>query len=93
MPRKCRVISKGVKLHYVTVKYLDIDLIMKEKLVLCSDIYNDSEILGFLQEFDSRAITVLEKKVIGCEERKLTIPIYKLLALVYKEMKGEGHEL
>lgn len=89
MPRKCRVISKGVKLHYVAVKYLNIDLIMKEKVVLCSDVHNDSEILGFLQEFDSHAISILEKQEIGCEERKLTLPIYKLLALVYKEMKGE----
>lgn len=89
MPRKCRVISKGLKLYYVAVKYLTLNYAMKEKIVLCSDIHNDSEILGFLQEFDPHAIKILEKQEIGCEERKLTIPIYKLLALVYKEMKGE----
>lgn len=76
-------------MHYVAVKYLTLNYVMKEKIVLCSDMRNDSEILGFLQEFEPHAISVLEKQLIGIEERKLTIPIYKLLALVYKEMKGE----
>lgn len=89
MPRKCRVITKGVKLYYIDVKYLTLNYVMKKKIVLCSDCNNEAELLGFLQEFDPYAIKILEKNILGCEERKLTIPIYKLLALVYKEMKGE----